>query len=55
MTINTVIIRQLKTQDYLACWQAMKAFTDQRTEDTQDEIWLLEHFPGVYPRTKWQT
>lgn len=43
--INTVIIRHLGHQDYLSCWQAMQAFTNQRQENTQDEIWLLEHSP----------
>ncbi len=31
--------------DYLPVWQAMKDFTDTRTPDTPDEIWLLEHKP----------
>jgi len=42
---NTVIIRLLGQQDYLACWDRMKQFTNQRTEHTPDEIWLLEHPP----------
>lgn len=43
--MHTVIIRQLGFQDYQPCWQAMQNFTNQRKEDTQDEIWLLEHPP----------
>lgn len=43
--INSLNIRYLGQQDYLSCWQAMKNFTDVRTEQTQDEIWLLEHHP----------
>ncbi|MEY8203473.1 MAG: lipoyl(octanoyl) transferase LipB [Bermanella sp.] len=31
--------------DYVPVWQAMQAFTDTRTQDTQDEIWILEHKP----------
>ena len=31
--------------DYLPVWQAMQAFTAARTEDTPDEIWLVEHNP----------
>jgi lipoyl(octanoyl) transferase len=31
--------------DYQPVWQAMKDFTDSRTPDTPDEIWLLEHNP----------
>lgn len=45
MTDNTVIIRSLGQQDYQTCWHAMQAFTQQRNDDTQDEIWLLEHAP----------
>lgn len=33
--------------EYLTTWQAMKEFTAQRTRETPDEIWLLEH-PSVY-------
>lgn len=42
---QTVTIRWLGQQDYLACWRAMQQFTTQRNEDTIDEIWLLEHYP----------
>lgn len=31
--------------DYEPVWKAMKAFTDNRTPDTQDEIWILQHKP----------
>ncbi|PTR08446.1 lipoyl(octanoyl) transferase [Nitrosospira sp. Nsp5] len=31
--------------DYLSTWQAMKDFTASRTENTPDEIWLLQHTP----------
>ena len=41
----TLIVRQLGRQDYEPVWQAMAAFTDQRNEQTQDEIWLVEHNP----------
>ena len=34
-----------KDLDYPPVWQAMKDFTDTRTPETQDEIWLLEHTP----------
>jgi lipoyl(octanoyl) transferase len=34
-----------KDLDYQPVWQAMKDFTDSRTPDTPDEIWLLEHSP----------
>lgn len=39
------IARFLPTLDYEPCWQAMRRFTDRRTADTQDELWVLEHPP----------
>jgi lipoyl(octanoyl) transferase len=38
-------IRRLGRQPYAATWRAMSAFTDNRTADTADELWLLEHDP----------
>ena len=38
-------IKHLGLVDYQHTWQAMQAFTDTRTADTEDEIWLLEHPP----------
>jgi len=32
-------------QPYEPVWQAMKDFTDHRTDQTQDEVWILEHAP----------
>lgn len=40
-----LIIRQLGRQPYEPVWQAMKTFTDTRTENTVDECWLVEHDP----------
>ncbi len=40
-------IRYFGLVDYLTTWQAMKDFTASRTENTHDEIWLLQH-PSVY-------
>ncbi len=31
--------------DYQTVWQAMQQFTSDRTNDTADEIWLVEHHP----------
>ncbi len=42
---EAVHIHWLGQQDYTSCWEAMRQFTDQRHEETIDEIWLLEHFP----------
>jgi len=39
------IVRHLGLQDYPAVWHDMQHFTDTRTPDTTDEIWLLEHSP----------
>lgn len=38
-------IRQLGTQTYTDVWLKMKEFTLERHDNTQDELWLLEHFP----------
>ncbi len=38
-------IQNLGTQDYHSIWSKMKEFTLSRTENTEDELWLLEHNP----------
>jgi lipoyl(octanoyl) transferase len=35
----------LGQQDYQSCWQAMTEFTNQRTPDAIDQLWLVEHPP----------
>jgi lipoyl(octanoyl) transferase len=42
-----VILKDLGRVDYLPTYEAMRAFTDARTPDTPDELWLCEH-PPVY-------
>jgi lipoyl(octanoyl) transferase len=42
-----VDVRRLGRVDYAATFARMRAFTEARTPDTLDEIWLLEH-PPVY-------
>jgi lipoyl(octanoyl) transferase len=42
---NKIIDRHLGLCDYQSVWQQMQDFTDTRTTDTADEIWLLEHSP----------
>ncbi len=42
---DRLIVKSLGRQDYLPIWQAMTTFTNQRTQDTVDEIWLVEHNP----------
>jgi lipoyl(octanoyl) transferase len=38
-----IVLRQLGLQPYEPVSRAMHLFTDTRTADTQDEIWLVEH------------
>jgi lipoyl(octanoyl) transferase len=40
-----ITMRHLGLQDYVETLSAMQTFTQQRTLDTNDEIWLLEHNP----------
>ncbi|MGR9116765.1 MAG: lipoyl(octanoyl) transferase LipB [Gammaproteobacteria bacterium] len=40
-------IRTLGIQPYEPVWHDMLSFTDTRTPDTADEIWIVEH-PSVY-------
>jgi len=35
----------LGRRDYQATWDQMRAFTDARTPDTADELWVCEHAP----------
>lgn len=41
----SLIIRTLASKPYEETWQAMQTFTHNRTADTPDEIWLIEHPP----------
>ncbi len=40
-----LVIRQLGTMDYEKVWHAMQNFTDNRDDQTTDELWLVEHPP----------
>ena len=42
---HSLIIRQLNNLDYVDVWHAMQNFTDNRDENTVDELWLVEHPP----------
>ena len=42
-----IIVRHLGQVDYQQTWQQMQRFTDERTEQTADELWVLQH-PPVY-------
>ena len=37
--------RHLGRADYLETWQAMKEYTDQRNDQTPDQLWITEHSP----------
>ena len=45
MQTPALLIRHLNRQDYLPIWQAMQHFTDNRTQESDDEIWFVEHNP----------
>jgi lipoyl(octanoyl) transferase len=40
-----LIIRNLGLQEYSPCLEAMKAFNEQRSSHSSDEIWFVEHPP----------
>jgi lipoyl(octanoyl) transferase len=40
-----MIVKNLGIQHYENVWREMQNFTQNRTPDTPDEIWLCEHFP----------
>ena len=42
-----LVVKQLGLQPFEDVWQEMRSFTDQRTEQTADELWLLQH-PAVF-------
>lgn len=42
---DTFIVRHLGLRDYETVWREMQHFTDTRSADTADEIWLLQHPP----------
>ncbi len=45
--MSEAVVRRLGRVDYRPTFDAMRAFTQARTPDTVDEIWLCEH-PPVY-------
>ena len=40
-----LLVRQLAPRPYQPVWHAMKAFTDNRTSETTEEFWVVEHDP----------
>ena len=45
MMSDLPLLKHLGLVEYEATWRAMQRFTDERTADTPDEIWLAEHPP----------
>lgn len=43
--MSDIIIRELGLTNYVETWRQMRAFTEQRSAATDDEIWLVQHFP----------
>ncbi len=41
----TLEVINLGQRDYASSWQAMSDFTNQRTAETTDQLWLVEHPP----------
>ncbi len=42
-----MIIRKLGQQPYEPVWRAMQRYTEQRTRESADELWVVEH-PALY-------
>ncbi len=40
-----MVIKTLGKSDYASVWSQMKAFTERRTDATEDQIWVTEHPP----------
>ncbi|OIR08593.1 octanoyltransferase [mine drainage metagenome] len=45
MQYPSLHIKALGMVEYKPTWRAMQRFTDERTADTPDEIWLVQHPP----------
>ena len=45
MLVTKICLRHLGMREYLETWRQMQAFTNSRTPDTPDELWILEHLP----------
>jgi lipoyl(octanoyl) transferase len=45
MTSRALIVRNLGLREYLPTWQAMREFTDARSDKTRSELWIVEHPP----------
>ncbi len=45
MAKSELIVRRLGQRNYEPVWRAMQAYTDARTAESPDELWLVEHPP----------
>lgn len=45
MNLQPILIRHLGLIDYQTAFNKMRHFTEERTDETADEIWLLQHPP----------
>ena len=45
VAVHELVVRDLGRQPYEPVWRAMQDFTDARSNDTVDELWLVEHDP----------
>lgn len=45
--MSLLTVRWLGQREYIPTWRAMQSYTDRRTADSADELWLLEH-PAVF-------
>ncbi len=44
-SLTKIIVRHLGQRNYQPVWHEMQRFTDTRTAETTDELWLVEHPP----------
>lgn len=44
-TVPNIMTKCWGLTDYVQIWEAMKLFTNKRTETTPDELWIVEHPP----------
>ena len=45
MTMSNALIKTIGRIDYAKCWANMKAYTEERTSTSSDQLWLVEHSP----------
>ena len=42
---STLLVRELGLQPYEPIWRAMQALTAERTAQTPDQVWIVQHLP----------